>query len=60
MDNENQMLFEMFYGMAPGDSTCSDCNQIVCACESLADWNRERDQEPTSFSQWLEQNGDTI
>lgn len=40
-----------------GDTNCSDCNQQICACESLADWHRERE---TAFSQWLEAHGDSL
>lgn len=102
MEQEGRAAYQL------GDTTCSDCNQVICACESLAEWHNERDnnfpvpvlaeakdsgrvevksearestngrcptpapvesgnsrggenlQEPTSFSQWLEQNGDSI
>lgn len=55
MEQEGRAAYQL------GDTTCSDCNQVICACESLAEWHNERElQEPTSFSQWLEQNGDSI
>jgi hypothetical protein len=60
MSYENYLIREMTE-CAPGDTNCSDCNQVICACESLADWHRERElAEPTSFSQWLDQTGDSI
>jgi hypothetical protein len=98
MEREGRAAYQL------GDTNCVDCGQTICACESLADWHRERDnnfpvpvlaepladpsdcgdegearesttgcvstdgysrggenlQQPTSFSQWLEQNGDSI
>ena len=31
-----------------GDTNCSDCNQVICACESLSEWYAERDAEVCS------------
>jgi hypothetical protein len=41
MSYENFLIREATGEYQSGDTNCSDCGQVICACESLSEWMDE-------------------